>query len=75
MVLLDIGLPGKDGYHVVREMRALPQLAGTTIIAATGYGRNEDRQRCLEAGFDDHLTKPVDPDQLQRILEAAARKG
>ena len=68
LVLLDIGLPGLDGYHVIQELRAMPALARATIVATTGYGREEDRARCLAAGFDDHLTKPVHIARIQRIL-------
>ena len=74
IVLPDIGLPGKDGYAVAGELRSIPELERTVIIAATGYGRDEDRARCLAAGFDGHLTKPVEPEQLRAILaDAAAR--
>jgi len=74
VVLLDIGLPGKDGYAVVRELRSIPELEGTVVIAATGYGRDEDRARSLAEGFDGHLTKPVEPEQLRAILaDAGAR--
>ena len=69
VILLDIGLPGMDGYQVVEQLRAMPSLAGVTIVATTGYGRDQDRARCLAAGFDDHLTKPIDHAQLERILE------
>jgi CheY-like chemotaxis protein len=72
VVLLDIGLPGKDGYQVINELRTVPELAATAIIATTGYGRAEDRARCLEAGFDDHITKPIDPAQLEGVLGAQA---
>jgi PAS domain S-box-containing protein len=71
VILLDIGLPGMDGYQVVQQLRAMPSLGGVTIVATTGYGREEDRARCLAAGFDDHLTKPIDHEQLERILEKA----
>jgi CheY-like chemotaxis protein len=73
LVLLDIGLPGLDGYHVIRELRAMPALATATIVATTGYGREEDRARCFAAGFDEHLTKPIDPSQIYRILASPAR--
>jgi PAS domain S-box-containing protein len=69
-VLLDIGLPGLDGYHVIRELRGMPAVAAATIVATTGYGREEDRARCLAAGFDEHLTKPVDMARVRRILSA-----
>jgi PAS domain S-box-containing protein len=73
LVLLDIGLPGRDGYHVIKELRAMPVVGSATIVATTGYGRDEDRARSFAAGFDDHLTKPVDPAQIQRILGAPAK--
>ena len=69
-VLLDIGLPGLDGYHVIQELRSMPGVAEATIVATTGYGREEDRTRCLAAGFDEHLTKPVDIARIQRILSS-----
>lgn len=75
VVLCDIGLPGgMDGYAVARAVRADPQLASAYLIALTGYGREEDQRRALEAGFDLHLTKPVDPSRLQQIL-AGLDKG
>src|SRR5207253_350027 len=61
VVLCDIGLPGLDGYGVARELRQNPGTATARMIAVTGYGGEEDRQRSREAGFDLHLTKPVDP--------------
>jgi two-component system CheB/CheR fusion protein len=72
VVLLDLGLPGKDGYAVINDLRAIPATATATIVATTGYGREEDRARCLTAGFDDHMTKPVDLQQLERVLGAGA---
>jgi signal transduction histidine kinase len=69
VVLCDIGLPGgMDGYAVARSVRSHPETARTRLIAVTGYGRDEDRRRAREAGFDLHLTKPVDPAELQRRL-------
>lgn len=75
LVLLDIGLPGLDGYHVIKALRAMPAVASATIVATTGYGRDEDRARSFAAGFDDHLTKPIDPSQIFRILAIPARSG
>jgi PAS domain S-box-containing protein len=66
VVLLDIALPGKRGYDIAREIRAEPELADTLLIAMTGYGQEGDRREARSAGFDHHLTKPVD----QRALEA-----
>ena len=67
VVLLDVGLPGMDGYELARRLRA-EGLAGTLLVSVTGYGQEEDRRRAQEAGFDHHLTKPVDPDTLLRIV-------
>src|SRR5262249_11663688 len=68
VVLLDIGLPGMDGYQVALRMRELPQLRAAKLIALTGYGQAEDRARALQAGFDDHLVKPVELSALSRCL-------
>lgn len=70
VVLLDIGLPGMDGYEVAQKMRELPGLRDIRLVAVTGYGRSDDRIRAREAGFDDHLTKPVDYAVLERTLAA-----
>jgi CheY-like chemotaxis protein len=67
VVLLDVGLPGMDGYELARRLRA-EGLAGTLLVSVTGYGQEEDRRRAQEAGFDHHLTKPVDPDTLLRLM-------
>jgi signal transduction histidine kinase/CheY-like chemotaxis protein len=68
VVLLDIGLPGLSGYEVARRVRE-QRGPSPRLIAMTGYGQPEDRQRALEAGFDAHLVKPVRPDALARLLE------
>ena len=68
IVLLDIGLPGMDGYQVVRQFRASPDLASLMIVATTGYGRVEDKLRCLAAGFDQHLAKPLDVDDIEALV-------
>ena len=70
-VLLDIGLPGRDGYEVARELRKEPALNGATLIAVTGYGGPDERYRAREAGFDHYLTKPVDLDVLVELLAQA----
>jgi CheY-like chemotaxis protein len=69
VVLLDIGLPEMDGYAVARQIREIPTLAAVRLLAVTGFGQEEDRQRARDAGFDAHLTKPVDADELRRVLE------
>jgi CheY-like chemotaxis protein len=68
VVLLDIGLPGMDGYEVAQRLRELPGLRGVKLVAVTGYGRSDDRLRARDAGFDDHLTKPVEFEVLDRTL-------
>ena len=70
VVLLDIGLPDIDGYEVARRLRALPGGAAMTLVAVTGYGQAEDRERALASGFQTHLVKPVDLVLLGRILAA-----
>ena len=66
--LLDIGLPGMDGYELARQLRALSVTASATLIALTGYGQPQDREKSKVAGFDHHLEKPVDPDRLLALL-------
>ena len=67
-VLLDIGLPDMNGYELARRLRALPGGAAMTLIAATGWGQDRDRQRAFEAGCDHHLTKPIDVEGLRELL-------
>jgi len=74
VVLLDIGLPGLDGYEIARRIRQQASLKGVVLLALTGYGQETDRQRSQEAGFDHHLVKPVDFDEIKRILEGIAKK-
>jgi two-component system CheB/CheR fusion protein len=71
-VVSDIGLPGMDGYQLVRALRDNKTLERTTFIALSGYGREEDRELAFEAGFDHHLAKPPDVDTLADLLERAA---
>jgi CheY-like chemotaxis protein/two-component sensor histidine kinase len=72
VVLLDIGLPGMDGYEVARRIRALAAHRGTPIVALSGYGLASDREQSRAAGFDVHLVKPVDLGQLMGLIGAAA---
>ncbi|HET6406828.1 MAG TPA: ATP-binding protein [Chthoniobacteraceae bacterium] len=67
-VLLDIGLPGMDGYEVARRLREEPGCGGALIVALSGYGQAEDRRRSYEAGFDHHLIKPVDFEEVRSLL-------
>lgn len=71
VALLDLGLPGMDGYELARAIRALPGFSTLRLIAVSGYGQAEDRRRTREAGFDDHLVKPVDLAMLERALATA----
>ena len=64
LVVLDIGLPDMDGYEVARRMRAVPGIEDATLVALTGYGQHEDRERARTAGFDHHLLKPVLPETV-----------
>lgn len=70
LILLDIGLPGMDGYEVARRVRQMPEFADIMLIALTGWGQEEDRRRTREAGFDHHLVKPVELDALQAVLSS-----
>jgi CheY-like chemotaxis protein len=73
VVLLDLGMPGLDGYQVARRLRRDEGLHDALLVALTGYGSEEDRRLSAEAGFDAHLLKPADLGQLQRLLADAAR--
>jgi PAS domain S-box-containing protein len=69
LALVDIGLPVMDGYEVAQRLRAMPGLENTRLVALTGYGLASDRARALAAGFDEHLVKPIAPDQLQKTIQ------
>jgi signal transduction histidine kinase/DNA-binding response OmpR family regulator len=68
VVLLDIGMPGMDGYEVARRVRRRTEFRGTALVALTGWGQEEDRRRSREAGFDHHMTKPADLNALQVLI-------
>ena len=68
VILLDIGMPGMNGYEVARHLRAQPEFADTLLVAITGYGRAADMKQTRAAGFDHHLVKPVDYEKLQAVL-------
>jgi CheY-like chemotaxis protein len=72
MVLLDLGLPGMSGFEVAQEIRASAPGTGPLLVALTGWGQPDARQRTREAGFDHHLVKPVDLTALQSMLAIAA---
>jgi CheY-like chemotaxis protein len=71
VAILDIGLPVMDGYELARHIHLQERLAGTRMIAVTGYGQVADKVRAHEAGFDAHLVKPVDLDVLVALLSAS----
>lgn len=69
IALVDIGLPGMDGYEIARRFRAEPNGDRVLLVALTGYGSSTDRDRSRQAGFDLHLLKPVDPQELKSLLD------
>jgi CheY-like chemotaxis protein len=75
LVILDIGLPGMDGFEVARAIRARPESQAVHMVALSGWGRPEDRRLATEAGFDRHYAKPIGLDELEVILrDAQARE-
>jgi CheY-like chemotaxis protein len=68
IAFVDVGLPGIDGYELATRLRAHHSCYQGVLVALTGYGRDEDKRRASEAGFDHHLTKPVDFDAVDRVL-------
>jgi signal transduction histidine kinase/ActR/RegA family two-component response regulator len=74
LVLLDLGMPEMDGYEVARRLRAQPRWRDLVLVALTGWGQEEDRQRSREAGFDHHLVKPTDLDALQQLFTSVAER-
>ncbi|HVF35284.1 MAG TPA: response regulator [Candidatus Saccharimonadia bacterium] len=70
LVILDIGLPGMDGFDVARAIRANPASRSVHIVALSGWGRPEDRRLAAEAGFDRHFSKPIGLDELEQMLDA-----
>lgn len=74
VVLLDIGLPGLNGYEVAKRIRQAPDFQNVVLVALTGYGQDSDRQSSLQAGFDHHLVKPARLAQLQKILATVSER-
>lgn len=68
VILMDIGLPGLNGYQVAERLRASPDLKKITLVAMTGYGQEDDRKRSKQAGFDHHMVKPVDHEHLHQLI-------
>ncbi|HSU78508.1 MAG TPA: response regulator, partial [Burkholderiales bacterium] len=73
VAILDIAMPGTNGYEVARALRSLHG-AQVTLVALTGWGQDADRRRALEAGFDYHLIKPIDPNELNSLLGRLTRQ-
>jgi CheY-like chemotaxis protein len=69
VILADIGLPDMDGYALAQRIRAMPEGRCLTLIAISGWGQDEDRRRATEAGFDSHLTKPIEPESVEALLQ------
>lgn len=74
VMLLDIGLPMLNGFEVAERLRKMPEIESTVLVAVTGYGQERDRQRTTEAGFDFHLVKPADFNEVQKILSTVAER-
>ncbi len=75
VILMDIGLPGLSGYDAARRIRKECRDAPMLIVALTGWGQEQDRQRSVDAGIDHHLVKPLDLDELRQILASAPPPG
>ena len=75
IVFLDLQLPKLNGFEVARRLRTQPPVRPMVLIATTGFGREQDRRRTAEAGFDHHLVKPIDPDELESLLAKGGRAG
>lgn len=73
-VLMDLGMPGMDGYEAARRLRAKHSDRAFRLIAVTGWGQEEDRQRTREAGFDEHLVKPLGVAELKAVLSGKSSK-
>jgi CheY-like chemotaxis protein len=74
VALVDIGLPKLDGHELARRLTEMKRFQPTLLIALSAYGHREDKRRSYEAGFDDHLVKPIDPPELERYLAALASR-
>ena len=71
-ILLDIGLPDITGYELAKQIRATPGGHGAVLIAVTGWGQEADRRRAFDAGFNHHLTKPIEPEKVEWLLQSVA---
>jgi two-component system CheB/CheR fusion protein len=75
VMLVDIGLPGMNGYDLARSLRRTPELQQAILVALTGYGREEDRRASMEAGFNDHWVKPIGLDMLATVASPSWRQA
>jgi CheY-like chemotaxis protein len=75
VALLDIGMPGLNGYDLARRLRAEPTTRDVVLVAITGWGQEADKRRAREAGFDHHLVKPVDPEALFALLRSGLARA
>ncbi len=78
IAVLDIGMPRLNGYDAARQIRTLPGGTDCVLVALSGWGQSDDKRRAREAGFDEHLTKPVDPESLLQViarLRSAGQRG
>ena len=69
LILMDLGMPRMDGFEAARQIRQLPGGVGVTMVALSGWGREDDRRQSREAGFDEHLVKPVSPVDLRGLMD------
>jgi CheY-like chemotaxis protein len=69
VIISDIGMPGMNGYQLARELRQLPGYEDVPLVAVTGYSMFDDRERSISAGFNAHMTKPIDPSALLELIE------
>ena len=75
VAILDIGLPGRNGYQIALALRSRQETASCTLVALTGYGQPEDLERAMRSGFDRHFVKPVDPDVILAVITGSATGG
>ena len=75
VILLDIGMPGMNGYEVAKQLRSQDKFTDTLLVAVTGYGRASDVKQTQAAGFDHHLVKPIDYDKLQSLLAECSSRA